>query len=578
MKTSFIPIRGTENDIKQLSPIDGAVYFAYDTKKIFYGHKSDEDPEIINLIPMGGNSGVYYGNKRNIAEGSSGVTFRVSDIEMEDSSISLNIHDLILNIPNGIFYRVISSGNDIEGFYYECEKLTVAGTGGGGGSGGAAGQDYVVVKKDPNDKITNKSNSVLMGADYNISFLTYAYDSHNDPIIDEEVTIIVVRVGTSNKDDDVVLASLNEKNSFTQQGIFNSDSNTTLQVVNIKSLCDQIPNKRTEYFKIYCFYQNGRIPVYNVLTYQLNLVPIKGRWDESINLIQQDSSVSYNLDYEVQGFGLYSFAKLYLDDVLIYTTSKVLIRDDYWNTISQIVPSSTFTNYKHGLYTIKLELYGSISDTISAENIKFAEFEKSILLYDLNQHSYIIGTSLTNFNLQQYETIKIPILIYGDANPTDGTSIYYRVDDGEEIPINNVKNAEWIYITYNPLTGGEHLLTFTIPSSDNNTGNSLALTFQVEELQMNTLGQEVSDYLFKFLPSSFPTQQALMNYTLPNEEKIKFNNFDWINGGIQKDNDDIYYLKIKAGSSIEFPYKLFETISNAGKSFKLIFKVTFCEN
>lgn len=53
--TPFLPVRGLDADIKESEPINGAVYFATDTRKIYYSDGS-------SFISMGGNSGIYYGN------------------------------------------------------------------------------------------------------------------------------------------------------------------------------------------------------------------------------------------------------------------------------------------------------------------------------------------------------------------------------------------------------------------------------------------------------------------------------------------------------------------------------------
>ena len=50
----FKPVRGTEASILATTPQKGYVYFAIDTRKIYY---SDGE----SFLPMGGNTGVWYG-------------------------------------------------------------------------------------------------------------------------------------------------------------------------------------------------------------------------------------------------------------------------------------------------------------------------------------------------------------------------------------------------------------------------------------------------------------------------------------------------------------------------------------
>jgi hypothetical protein len=53
---AFRPVKCNEADLQGRTAIDGYVYFAMDSKKIFCASEGD-------YIPMGGNSGVYYGNR-----------------------------------------------------------------------------------------------------------------------------------------------------------------------------------------------------------------------------------------------------------------------------------------------------------------------------------------------------------------------------------------------------------------------------------------------------------------------------------------------------------------------------------
>jgi hypothetical protein len=53
----FIPVRVTEDKVKAAAKTDGYVYFTTDTKKIYL------DTETERLM-MGGNTGIYYANKK----------------------------------------------------------------------------------------------------------------------------------------------------------------------------------------------------------------------------------------------------------------------------------------------------------------------------------------------------------------------------------------------------------------------------------------------------------------------------------------------------------------------------------
>ena len=135
IRLPFNPCQGTEDKIKAFHPTarDGWVYFATDTKKIYCGKNGE-------YIPMGGNSGIYYGEMIE----PEGVDSDVTIFDFKESEITGNqipsIDDLILNIPNGCFYRVIRIEYDInEKAIITAERLTIS----GGSSGSSPGRNIM---------------------------------------------------------------------------------------------------------------------------------------------------------------------------------------------------------------------------------------------------------------------------------------------------------------------------------------------------------------------------------------------------------------------------------------------------
>ena len=54
-KFPFIPARGLDANIRKQEPKAGMVWFAIDTRKIYYSNGEE-------LLLMGGSSGIFYGN------------------------------------------------------------------------------------------------------------------------------------------------------------------------------------------------------------------------------------------------------------------------------------------------------------------------------------------------------------------------------------------------------------------------------------------------------------------------------------------------------------------------------------
>jgi hypothetical protein len=123
-KIPFRPIVGKEEKILNSALNEGMVAFATDTKKIYYNDGQTN-------IPMGGNSGIYYANRvweETPEAGQIEFYFFIDDIENQEVP---NIDDLILNIPDGSFFRVVELQYDSTPMKIKTNRLTLAGGGGG---------------------------------------------------------------------------------------------------------------------------------------------------------------------------------------------------------------------------------------------------------------------------------------------------------------------------------------------------------------------------------------------------------------------------------------------------------------
>ena len=114
--TAFRVVRGTDDKISIMPNIDGSVYFATDSKKIYLDNAGKR-------MSMGGNTGVYYATAD--FEGMEGPEFFFTFDDIEGDNIP-NPDDLIIN-SDGSFYRVLEKVDD----EIKTSRLTIAGTGDG---------------------------------------------------------------------------------------------------------------------------------------------------------------------------------------------------------------------------------------------------------------------------------------------------------------------------------------------------------------------------------------------------------------------------------------------------------------
>jgi len=138
-KKRFVPVRGPEARISAATMgfNDGYLYFATDTGRIYLDYINDDGEQIARAMVgnssggAGGNSGIYYANK-SLSEDEkldSSIVFPIDLIEGDEYPQK---DDLIINVPEGSFYRVTNPSPLTSSV--TALRLTIAG--GGGSSSG----------------------------------------------------------------------------------------------------------------------------------------------------------------------------------------------------------------------------------------------------------------------------------------------------------------------------------------------------------------------------------------------------------------------------------------------------------
>lgn len=153
---SFRPLRGTEEKILAGPAIDGYIYFATDTGKIFLA----KDYE---FIPMGGGGvAVLYADGEVVDNNNE--TYTIQQSSLLDETVTPKEDDLIIN-SDGRFFKV--TYYDKIGETMTCKLIAVSGSGGSGGDGSGGGGDSA-------QNITvvyhNSSMSFLKGDKFYIDF------------------------------------------------------------------------------------------------------------------------------------------------------------------------------------------------------------------------------------------------------------------------------------------------------------------------------------------------------------------------------------------------------------------------
>lgn len=537
-KISFRPVQGTEEKIMSLPNREGNLYFATDTKKIYLDTGTSK-------LPMGGNSGIYYGTKdfgKDIPDDQTEFEFNPSDLEVNQDGDSLtipNIDDMILNIPDGCFYRVISieTNEDTKEIIIKTEKLTIAGSGPGNSS--FAGKFSLT-------PLTPKFATILFGTDYSIGFNAIAVDADG--------------VATGNGYYELFVNNVKKISGA-----------TAYQGDNYVVISPYLGQASSHTIKLVVYMDNGtgnyisRSQIFTITTTQMDL-----SWeyeDTNLNYIDSDFIIQYSLSGS--GSDINKTVTLVIDDMY-----SVVLQENFSTTNTQSYTISRTNlvafNITHGVH--KFELKGKA--IISGMEVETKSIIHYCIFAERGNNSYIISVGLKNNELVQYDTTYIPIIIYGTENINGNATVTLRESGIIKSTIENAKNLTVYQWAYTPSIAGSYYLTVQCGTSEK--------TFIINVKSVDIDNEEIEGYAFKFKASDFANNTAIQRWN-SNDITASFSEqFDWINGGLKFDQDDIVhgqFVRIKAGSQMTINYPLFsKDAAEYGKSFKFIFKASNCRN
>ena len=522
MATRFQPVRGYYNVINSSVRVEGKVYFAIDTRKIYYDNGE-------KLIPMGGNSGVFYANKDASVEITS---FSPEEFDNYDAStfVGPSVDDLILNLKDGCFYRVTEVAEIEDQKIYMVLKLTVAGSGDGGSS--LAKSISLLVN-------TGSTTSLINGQTYTITATASAAQDKEGNVLDETIT---------------AHWSLSEKTAagyvtyYTTS--FDMQSGDTAKI-EIGSLMRE---NSTIKFSIYVRGTNSGQSVTReqiFTTANLSLEPAESFSNmtlfDSQNVILQCNAVG-NTDKILQ---------FYWDRELIY---KEVLTATSANLQQYQVPSKLAT---HGKHDVLIELYQSRN---GQPGLKAGSLSYEIAVKKGNDTTPIIWTNGYKDLYYDYEIIKIPFQVYDPLN-RDAKVILYKGNTY----YNNTEEDSTLSITRDEASPSFSIWEITNAEIGNSNNYALScgeegrnvryeINFSVEETDKLKLALQ-DNLVLNFDATGRSNQESLTNrrkWINPIEKYSKyigkFSGFNWHNNGWIQDEDNQTCLRISNGASFEIGF------------------------
>ena len=230
---------------------------------------------------------------------------------------------------------------------------------------------------------------------------------------------------------------------------------------------------------------------------------------------------------------------------------------------SGIPTSYTIPAQSHGSHLLEVYMTATINNTLIESNHVY----KDILWQDSESDIPIIGCATQTIDATQYNTVNIKYTVL-DPN-TETPKVAWSIDDkviSEETLTE--KDAYGYYtFSYKANEAGTFVLTVSCGEAE-----PKKITVKVEELNINvspvTAGLE-----FDFNPVGYSNSSADRLWSYNNVTMTVSDNFDWVNGGYQIDENGDQYFCVKAGTNAVINYNLFaDDPKKTGKEFKVIFR------
>lgn len=235
--------------------------------------------------------------------------------------------------------------------------------------------------------------------------------------------------------------------------------------------------------------------------------------------------------------------------------------------------SFTIPAQAHGTHLFEIYMTADINGKTVPSN----HIVKDIIWYDSSSTVPVISCTQQKFTVRQYEAINIKYTVYDPSTETPNVTLKatYVNEDGEiveEYNSNIVMSSNTETWQYKTDVLGEHTLTITC----GDVVKTLIAT--VVELGIS-VSPITAGLVFDFNPVGRSNSDANRLWSNGNISMTVSDNFDWVNGGYQYDENGDQCFCIKAGTSAEINYELFGDDAKAnGKQAKLIFKTENVSN
>ena len=238
-------------------------------------------------------------------------------------------------------------------------------------------------------------------------------------------------------------------------------------------------------------------------------------------------------------------------------------------TASGLLQSYTLPAQTHGAHLLEVWMTATVNNV----EIETPHIYKDIIWYDAESDVPVIGCiyRYDHYGVvaaRQYNATEITYVVYDPSaeNPT-----ITRYVNGESIGTQTLEGTSDIW-SYKSSEIGEKTLVIECGVT------SVEIRLDVAELGIN-IEPVTANLAFDFNPTGYSNNDAnrVWSDTKTGVTMSVSDNFDWTNGGYQRDDNGDTYFCVKAGTTATINYNLFGSDydpKSIGKEFKFVFKTT----